>query len=360
MDMIDDTPMFWAEHACETLMAKFEPAQLPPAGRWHYHQGVFLKGMLMVWKKTGQQKYFDYVKGYVDSLVDDNGSFEFRNTELDSIQAGLLLFDLYEVTKKEKYKIAADQLISFMTGWKKTNEGGFWHKEIYPYQMWLDGLYMAGPFAVQYATVFNRPELYDLVVQQAELMLKNTKDEKTGLLHHAWDESRQAVWANPETGKSPEFWSRSIGWVVVALVEILDYLPKDHPKRGFLIHELKSLIEAVAKQQDPKTGMWFQVTDKGDQPDNWVEHSASCLFVYGMAKAIRMGYVDAKYQETANRGFEGLLKMVTIDEDGKVTIPEICIGTGVGDYAHYIARPRSTNDLHGVGAFLFACVEMSK
>lgn len=360
MDVIDHSPLFWARRACETMMAKFKPSELPPVGRWHYHQGVFLKGMLMVWRKIGNNAYFEYVKGYVDSLIQPDGTFEYRKTELDSIQAGLLLFDLYQKTNDPRYKKAADELISFMTGWKKTSEGGFWHKENYPYQMWLDGLYMAGPFAVQYASVFNRPELFDLVAQQAELMITHTKDEKTGLCYHAWDESRQAVWADPGTGRSPEFWGRSIGWLMVALVEILDYLPQDHPKRAYLIGELKSLIRAVAKVQDIKTGMWFQVPDKGDDPQNWVEHSCSCLFVYGIAKAVRMGYVEDTYQEIAARGFEGLVNMVIVDDEGRVTIPQICIGTGVGDYAHYLARPRSENDLHGVGAFLFACVEMSE
>lgn len=360
MENIQNSPMFWAEKACNTLMDKFAPGELPPAGRWHYHQGVFLLGMLMVWKKTGDERYFKYVQGYVDSLVDEEGAFEFRQTELDSIQAGLLLFDLYAVTKHKKYKLAAERLIAFMTGWKKTSDGGFWHKESYPYQMWLDGLYMAGPFAVRYGKRFNEPGLYDLVARQAKLMIAHTRDDRTGLLYHAWDERRETPWSNPETGHSPEFWSRSIGWVVVALLDILDDLPAGYPDRPQFQADLTVLLKAVARFQDSRSGLWYQVTDKGDQPDNWVEHSASCLFVYGLAKAVRLGYLDPIYQENAAKGFEGLVNLVTIDNDGHATIPEICIGTGVGDYAHYIARPRSVNDLHGVGAFLFACVEMSE
>lgn len=360
MESIPNSPMFWAEKACATLMAKFAPAELPPAGRWHYHQGVFLLGMLMVWKKTGDNRYFDYVRGYVDSLVDPDGTFEFRRTELDAIQAGLLLFDLYNVTKDVRYQLAAKQLIDFLTAWKKTSDGGFWHKESYPYQMWLDGLYMAGPFAVRYGKLFNQPELYDLVAKQAKLMIAHTRDDRTGLLYHAWDESRTTPWSNPKTGCSPEFWSRSIGWVVVALLDILDDLPSDYPDRQPLQADVTALLKAVANFQDPHSGLWYQVTNKGDQPDNWVEHSASCLFVYGLAKAVRLGYLDSLYRKNAVKGFEGLIKFITITDDGQVAIPEICIGTGVGDYAHYIARPRSVNDLHGVGAFLFACAEMSE
>ncbi len=356
----DNTPLYWAEKACNTLMTKFVAPQLPPEGRWHYHQGVFLKSMLQVWERTGNDNYLQYVKAYVDSLIDETGNFEYRKTELDSIQAGLLLFDLYEETAEQRYKIAADKLIGFLTNWKRTPEGGFWHKESYPNQMWLDGLYMAGPFATQYGATFNQPELFDLVTEQAELMLKHTRDEATGLLYHAWDSSRKVAWANPDTGKSPEFWSRSIGWIVIALNEILDFLPLNHPKRQFLIDSQKDLVNAVIKQQDPQTGMWFQVTDKGSDPNNWIENSASCLFVAGISKAVRLGYVESTCLTAAHKGWSGIMNLVSMDETGQVTIPEICIGTGVGDYAHYLARPRSVNDLHGAGAFVFACIEMDK
>lgn len=352
--------LYWAEQTCATIMERFRPKMLPPAGRWHYHQGVFLKGMLLVWERTGDERYFEYVKAYVDNLVDKKGRFYYQDTELDSIQAGLLLFDLYKMTGDERYKIAADELISFLIGWRKNPEGGYWHKERYPNQMWLDGLYMAGPFAVQYGATFKRPELFDLVIEQAELMLKYAKDENTSLLYHAWDSSKRAVWADPVTGKSPEFWSRSLGWMVIALNEILDYLPGDHPKRQLLIDSQHDLLHAIIKQQDPQTGLWFQVTDKGFDPSNWQETSASCLFVAGIAKAVRLGYVEADCLPAAQRGWAGIMELVMRDEKGRVNIPEICIGTGVGDYVHYLNRPRSENDLHGVGAYVFACMELDK
>ncbi|HYH03564.1 MAG TPA: glycoside hydrolase family 88 protein [Bacillota bacterium] len=352
------TPLCWAEKACATMMNDYAPAALPPEGRWHYHQGVFLSGMKMIWEKTGNSKYLDYIQGYVDSLVQADGSFEYRDTELDSIQAGVLLFDLYKNSGEQKYKIAADTLINFLTHWKKNPVGGFWHKEIYPNQMWLDGLYMAGPFAVQYGKEFNRPELFDLVVGQAELMIQQTKDPRTGLLYHAWDQSREAVWADPETGLSPEFWGRSLGWIGAALVDILDYLPANHSRRNRLVELLTEFVAAIAKFQDQETGMWYQVVDKGSRPDNWLEHSCSCLYVYAIAKAVRKGYIGEGYRAVAEKGFAGITAMAEMDESGRVTIPEICIGTGVGDYDHYVARPRSQNDLHGVGAFLFACAEM--
>ncbi len=349
-----------AKRACDTLMTEFEAPMLPPAGRWHYHQGVFLLGMLFIWEQTKEQRYFDYVQTYVDSLVKEDGSLEFRETELDSIQAGVLLLRLYQVTQAAKYKTAADALLRFLLSWKQNAVSGYWHKENYPNQMWLDGIYMEGPFAVHYARLFARLELYDLIIEQFALMAKYIKDEQTGLLYHAWDESKQVAWADPVTGKSPEFWGRSMGWVVSALVDILDYLPVSHPQHGFLIDQLNMSLEAIVKFQDPQSGLWYQVLDKGDRPDNWLEHSCSCLFVYALAKALNQGYIDEKYRVNAEKGYDGITAMVQEAADGKLAIPEICIGTGVGNYQHYVERPRSTNDLHGVGAFLFACAEVAK
>lgn len=358
IELDKNLPITMAEMACRDLMNKFTPANLPPANRWHYHQSVFLYGMQRVWEKTGNQEYFAYMKGYIDNFVDENGNFVFARDELDSIQVGILLFPLYQATKDERYKKAALKLRNLYNTLNKTNEGGFWHKDNYPNQMWLDGLFMAGPFALMYDEAFGEPELIDMVLLQESLMRKHMKDEQTGLLYHAWDQSRVMPWSDPDTGCSPEFWGRSVGWYGTALIDILDILPENHSGTRDLIDSLKQLIEGLAKFQDQKTGLWYQVVDKGERSDNWIESSCSSLFIYTIARAIEKGYADKKYLNLAVKAYSGLVKEMVEYDDEAWTMKGICIGTSAGDYNHYVARPTSENDLHGVGAFLLASMSL--
>lgn len=353
------TPIQWAEKACEALMSKFEPEQLPP-DRFHYHQGVFLSGMEKCWRETGDQKYYDYIKGWVDSQVLADGSIKkFKPDELDDIQPGVLLYNLYEQTGDERYKKALYTLVPLLKSWKTNPSGGFWHKEHYPNQMWLDGLYMGGPIAAQFGKTFGESEYFDMMTYQALLVGKHTKDPVTGLLYHGWDETKEAKWADPVTGCAPEFWGRAIGWYPVALLEMFEYLPEDHKDKAELVAILQDLLAALIKFQDPAAGLWYQVVDKGDRPDNWLESSCTALYVHAIAKAVRFGYLDASYLKYAWKGYQGVIDTLKFDENGNVVIGNICIGTGIGDYAHYIARPTSENDLHGAGAFILMCVEMS-
>lgn len=353
-------PLDWAEAGCEALMAKYEPEQLPP-GWFHYHQGVFLSGMEKLWRATGKDKYYQYIKGWVDSHVQPDGTIEkMKADEVDDIQPGILLYTLYEQSGDERYKKALDRLVPLFLSWKSNKEGGFWHKGHLPNQMWLDGLYMAGPIAVRYAKEFGHSEYYDLLARQAILMERHCKDEATGLFYHGWDESKQAPWADPETGLAPEFWGRAIGWYPVALLEMLDDLPDDHRDKPELVRILQELLTALPKYQDAASGLWYQVVDKGDRPDNWLESSCTALYVQAIAKAVRKGYLGAEALDAAWKGYQGVIDTLKFDENGHVVIGGICIGTGIGDYAHYIARPTSENDLHGAGAFVLMCVEMSK
>lgn len=269
--------------------------------------------------------------------------------QLDDIQPGILLFEPYEKTGDERYKIALDTLLPVIYNFPKNQEGGFWHKDRYPNQMWLDGLYMAGPLSVEYGAKFNHPEYFDLSTQQALLMEKFTKDEKTGLWYHAWDCSKEADWADPVTGKSPEFWGRSIGWVPIAMLDELIYLPEDHKDRKEIIRLTVDLLKALLPYQDEETGLWYQVVDKGDQEGNWVESSCTCLYSAAIARAIKMGFMDEKYMDVAIKGYHGIIDRLRYNEQG-IIVDNICVGTGVGDYAHYCARPTSENDLHGMGA----------
>ncbi|MFD1956804.1 glycoside hydrolase family 105 protein [Paenibacillus thailandensis] len=354
------TPLEWAEKACDTLMNKFEPEKLPP-DRFHYHQGVFLSGMEKCWRASGKQKYYEYIKRWVDSHVLADGSIKkYNSDELDDIQPGVLLFNLYEQTGDERYKKALHTLVPLLKSWRTNPSGGFWHKGNCQNQMWLDGLYMAGPIAVRFGSAFGESEYFDMMAYQAILMARHTKDPVTGLMYHGWDETKQARWADPVTGLAPEFWGRAIGWYPVAMLEMFDYLPDNHKDKAEMVGILQDLLIALTKYQDPVTGLWFQVVDKGDRPDNWREVSCTALYVHAIAKAVRLGYLDAKYMEHARKGYQGVIDTVKFDADGNAIIGQICIGTGIGDYAHYIARPTSENDLHGVGAFLYMCDEMNR
>lgn len=355
------TALEYAMEACDTMMQKFAPEDLPPKGRFHYHQGVFLSGMEKTYELCEDEKYFNYIKGWVDSIIKEDGSIDtFDAGQLDDIQPGVLLFKLYEKTGDERYKIALDTLLPIIKNFKRNNvNNGFWHKEVHSEQMWLDGLYMAGPISCMYGKTFGDSYYFDESTFQAKLMAKVTKDDKTGLWYHAWDSVNQKPWADPATGRSPEFWGRSIGWVPVALLEELDYLPEDHKDREEIIKLTVELLEAVAKYQDTESGLWWQVVDKGGMEGNWLESSCTCLFVAALCKAVRAGLMDKKYLEVAQKGYEGIINRLGYNENG-VIIDNICIGTGVGDYAHYCARPTSENDLHGVGSYLIMVTEVAK
>lgn len=356
---LNGSPLDWAESACQSLMKLYLPEELPPAHRWHYHQGVFLCGMEQVLSRTGRECYDQYIKRYIDQLIDEEGNFYFARDELDAIQPGLLLFRLAkQYPEDERYAKATQKLRFLFETINRTSEGGFWHKDKYPYNMWLDGLYMGGVFALKYANAFNEPELRDMVFLQEQLMRKHMRDENTGLLYHAWDESKQMPWANKETGCSPEFWARSLGWYGFAISQFLDELPVIDSRMKQLEQVLSDFIEALLPYQDQATGLWYQVVDKGDLEDNWLETSGTCLFVYTIAKAYQRGIIGEEAMEAANKGYQGLLETIQCDE--QFILPKICIGTSAGDYQNYVTRPTSVNDLHGVGAFVLASVEMEK
>lgn len=356
----DKTPLQWGELACDTLMKKFEAKDLPPVGRFHYHQGVFLLGMQQCWEQNKQDKYFRYIKEWVDSIIDSEGTVtNFDKTQLDDIQPGILLYSLYEQTGDKRYQTALHTLVPLIKAWKTNSQGGFWHKERYPNQMWLDGLFMGGPISAQYGKTFDKPDYFDMVAFQALLLYKNTVDKKSGLLYHGWDDSKQAAWADPITGRAPEFWGRAIGWVPAALLEILDSIPKNHEKREELIDIMVNITKSFVPFQDEETGLWYQVVDKVDDSKNWVETSCTCLFVYALAKAVRMGHLHEIYLKYAWKGLEGVINRLKFDEQGGIIIDGVCIGTGIGDYEHYLNRPTSENDLHGAGAFILMCTEMN-
>ncbi|KKK33602.1 glycosyl hydrolase family 88 [Mesobacillus campisalis] len=353
-----ETPLIMSEKACRALMNAFRPEELPPLKWFHYHQGVFLYGMMRVYEATGNEEYFEYIKGYYDSLIDEYGNVCFHRDELDSTMTGILLFPLYEKTGDPRYMIAAKRLRSALDTLNRTSENGFWHKEKYPYQMWLDGLFMGGPFMLMYSQHFHEEELIQTVIRQESLMRKHMTDPKTGLLYHAWDEKKVQPWANPETGCSPEFWGRSVGWYGTALIDLLEVLGDKQRGQEEWVKSLKNFIPAIVKFQDEKTGLWYQIVDKGDRFDNWLESSCSALFIYFIAKAIKHGYVDDSYREVVDKAYKGLLQHMVEEHEDTLTLSGICIGTSAGVYDYYVERPTSENDLHGMGAFILASMAL--
>ncbi len=341
-----------------------------PAG-WDYEQGLVLKALEKVWVRTGDSKYFEYIRKDIDRYVQKDGSirsYKYDDFNLDNIPTGRALLMLYQQTQpdKEKYRKAADLLWKQLENQPKTNEGGYWHKKRYPYQMWLDGLFMAEPFSAEYSLVFNHPDHFNDIAKQFTLIEKYAVDEKTGLVYHAYDESKSQKWADPKTGRSPHFWSRAIGWYAMALVDVLDYFPQDHPQRANLIKYLQHLAPALVKYQDPKSGVWYQMTTQGTRAGNYFEASASCMFVYALAKGVRMGYLPKNYLTAAQKGYAGILKEFVEEEpNGTISLNKTVSVGGLGGtpyrdgtYEYYLSEPIRKNDLKGVGPFIFASVEI--
>lgn len=339
------------------------------SARWDYEQAIILKAIERVWYRTGDAKYFRFILNNMDSYVNDKGeirTYKGEHLNIDNITGGRLLVMLYRETGKEKFKLAADLLRKQLKNQPRTKEGGFWHKKIYPNQMWLDGLYMAEPFYAEYSKAFNETENFDDIANQFIWMEKNARDAKTGLLYHGWDESREQQWANKTTGTSPNFWDRALGWYVMALVDVLDTFPKNHPKRPELIAIYQRLMPAIIKYQDPKEGCWYQVMDKINGKGNYMEASGSAMFVYGLAKGVRMGYLNKSFLANAEKGYQGMLKnFISVDAKGIPHYEKTVSVSGLGgkpyrdgSYEYYLKEPVRRDDLKGIAPFIMASVEM--
>jgi len=358
----------WSVRVANSVMQR-SPAAV--YGKWDYTAGLVLLGLERVGERTGDPAYAAYIKRSVDSLVHPDGSIATYNPaehNLDQINEGRVLFALYDRTHDARYARAADRLREQLRNQPRTSEGGFWHKDIYPQQMWLDGLYMAEPFYAEYAARHHDTTAMNDVVHQFLLIARHTRDPKTGLFYHAWDATHHQPWADPTTGDSKNFWGRADGWYLMAAMDVLDYLPKDLPQRGALIQVVQQLARAVANVQDPVSGVWWQVLDQPNRAKNYLEASSSAMFVYAFAKGARMGYLAPTYRRLAERGFDGMLKtFVTVDPGGLVSINGICKVAGLGgnpprdgSYAYYVSEPVVSNDYKGVGAFILAANELGR
>lgn len=372
------SPLEYGKQVCDAMMHRWEPEKLPPENTFFYHQGVFLSGMQKIYDLCGEEKYFQYVKDYVDSQIGPNGEIpgfdrEYNQpgipflqwtalTKLDNRQPCVLLYPLYERTGEQKYRRAIETLVKSMHFYPVNSVGGYWHMLDQPYQMWLDGAYMAGPMCVLYDEKFGDPVLRERAIEQILIMDSHMKDEATGLYYHGWDESKKEGWADKKTGLSGQFWGRAVGWYAVAVIQILRHIDRAHPKAERLKRIEKELLEALAKYQDPETGLWFEVLDKPERRDNWVESSCTNLFIFSYAASFREGILEKTYEKVLLKAYQGIIDGLYYDEEGYLVIDKVCIGTCIesGTYEHYINREQIRNDLHGVGTFLLMCGEMEK
>lgn len=371
MEISDSLP--WSERMAQSIMKRHPEAwhaENDSVGEWDYKTGLLLTAFEKLYERTGNQKYFEYIKGYADDFIDSTGNIQDYKIEyynIDLVNSGKILFNLYDQTNDERYLKALQTLRKQLETHPRTPSGGFWHKKIYPDQMWLDGLYMGAPFYARYTTEFENGDKLNDVAHQFELIWEHTLDKKTGLLYHAWDESKKMDWADKETGQSPNFWSRAMGWYAMALVDVLDYFPEDHPKREVLITQLNQLSLAVLKFQD-ESGLWYQVTDMGGREGNYLEASGSCMFTYAFAKGAANGYLSERFKDAAEKGFDGIVeRLIKVDENGQVHITQICGSAGLGgnpyrdgSYEYYINEPIKTDNLHGTAPFILAAFALNR
>jgi unsaturated rhamnogalacturonyl hydrolase len=361
------SPAGWGVRFADTVMATWpDPAAIDPAKNgWEYNTGIVLFGMSKVYESTRDPRYLDYIRRWVDGYVNEQGVLgwdQSRTHNLDYIQPGMLILFLYEQTGLPRYKTAAATVRQAFDKIPKNAEGGYWHKGIHPNEMWIDGIYMGEPFLVRYGRLFGDAAFAnDTAVFQATLAAEHCLDPKTGLLFHAWDQDKNAEWADPKTGRSPVIWSRGMGWYVMALVDILELLPPEHAGYPKLLALLKQNVGGLAKVQDQKTGLWYQVLDQPARPGNWHEHSGSGMFIYAIHKAVRLKLVDASYAAVVDRAWKGLQATFEKDASGRPVFTSTVQGMGVQkDAAGYLAIPRLKNSTHALMAAQLAASEMER
>lgn len=368
----------WSERMMLSEMHRFPEAWMldfSKTPKWTYPTAIVLDGAEKLYAKTGKKEYYKYISEFGEKLIQEDGTiitYELDKYNIDMLNSGNVLLYLYEKEKKEKYLKALQTLRLQINGQPRTKEGSFWHKKIYPYQVWLDGLYMGMPFYTHYTHDFvkgaDASKAYDDILLQFDSVQEHLLDKKTGLLYHAWDESKKEAWADKETGLSQNFWGRAMGWYGMAMADVLDYLPKDHPGRAKLISYIKSYTDAIIKVQDKNNGLWYQVLNKAGEKGNYTEATASSMFVYIIIKSVNNGYLPKSYKTYAKKGYDGIIKnLITVDENGVVNLNKCCAVAGLGgkpyrdgSYEYYINEEIRSNDAKGTGPFILASLEFEK
>jgi unsaturated rhamnogalacturonyl hydrolase len=364
------TPLTWSERLADSEMARRgDSLTWKPDGKakWDYTAGLFTFALIQLYEQTKNPHYLEFAENTIGSFIASDGEinrYKPQDESLDNIAPGRTVLSLWQITREARYRVAATRLRHQLDAQPRTGDGGFWHKKRYPHQMWLDGLYMAGPFYAEYGKLFDEPADFNDVAKQIRLASEHTYNPRTGLFYHGWDESKSQPWANKVTGTSSNFWGRAMGWYAMAMVDVLDYFPTNHPARPEIIATFQKLCAGVVKYQDPRTGLWWQVVDQGNRKGNYLEATASSMFVYAMAKGIHHGYLPRHYEAAVFKGYRGIIENL-IQESGKGqwSLTHCCSVAGLGygrdgSFQYYISEPMVDNDLKGVGPFILAGIEV--
>lgn len=342
---------------------------------WNYIDGCMLTALMEMTSITGDERYAAFAEKVADHFVQGDGSIltlEPEKANLDDINEGRVLFGLYEKTGKEKYRLAADTLMRQLRRQPRTFEGNFWHKQIYPDQVWLDGIYMAQPFYALYEKNFGNGDYSDIACQIGNVRDRMRSEEK-GLYFHGYDASRKAFWADPTTGCSKNFWLRSLGWFAVALADLCGILSEEEKSEGeerkTLAGIFSELMKSMASYADPETGMYWQVPDMQGREGNYLETSGSAMMAYAMLKGARLGILPKEYAALGEKTFEGIMeRYLTFTENG-INLGGICLVAGLGpennrrrdgSYEYYISEPVVENDAKGVAPFVLAYTEIKR
>lgn len=340
----------------------------PDTVRWNYENGLVLGAIYAASKRRLGHRYDDRVRDRVDLLIAPDGSIRGYLKEeynLDQINSGKIVFEVWKDGGERRYLKAIESLASQLAAHPRTDSGSFWHKKIYPRQVWLDGLYMFGPFYARYAAEFSRHELFDDLCAQLFRARDTMRDKASGLYYHAWDESRGQRWSNPGTGLSPHIWGRAVGWLSMALVDVLDWLPAAHSERNGVAAMFRDLARSIAFAQDG-SGLWFQILDMPGEKGNYLEESASAMFAYSLYKGIRTGLLSpAEFGAAADQAMDGIIsRFISRDASGRLHVNGICKVAGLGgnpyrdgSFAYYMSEPVVSDDYKGVGPLILALGE---
>ncbi len=356
------------ESTPERTMWNLEKLREGKKGTWNYIDGCMLTALMEMTRITGDPRYADFAETVTDYYVQEDGTiltFQPDKANLDDINEGRVLFELYNKTGKEKYRRAADLLYQQLQVQPRTYEGNFWHKAIYPNQVWLDGIYMAQPFYAMYEKYFGKGDFRD-TVNQIKNVHKRMCSEDKGLYFHGYDASKEAFWADPETGCSKNFWLRSLGWFAVALADLAEIIP-DGEQRDELLPIFKGLMESLRNYADEETGMYWQVPDQPGREGNYLETSGSAMAAYAMLKGSRLGILSGDFAELGEKTFDGIMNRYLVFTETGFNLGGICLVAGLGpennrrrdgSYEYYISEPVVENDAKGVAPFILAYTEI--
>jgi unsaturated rhamnogalacturonyl hydrolase len=373
------TAKAWSTRMADSVLARNpDPLTLEGGKRarpnWSYSTAFLVQSVALAGVANNDPRYLDYARSYADAFLDSQGvitapTYRADEHTLDDVAPARLLLLLNQKTSDARYRKAADQLATNLRNQPRTSEGGFWHKKVYPQQMWLDGIFMACPFMSEYGALAHDAAWQDEAATQILLIARHTRDGSSGLFYHGWDSAHKQPWANKETGLSQCIWGRAMGWYAMGIVETLEELPVDYPRRAELIKLFAGLADALAKVQDPATGVWYQVLDQPTRAGNYLESSASCMFVYALAKGVRLGYLNPSHAATVRKGYDGILRtfITTEASDGTITLTDTCQVAGLGgrprrdgSFEYYMSERRISNDPKGVAPFILASLEIER